>query len=541
MTRSSLVRACLILCGLLPVLAMLGGCGLSAVSTRSASTIIRGGTVYDGSKNAPVHADVVVVDDRIVYVGPDAEKRYHAPRVVDASGLVVAPGFIDAHTHPNTYIRSSDPHERLNAPWVFQGVSTLMIGNDGGGTPDVAEQADWFAQHPVGTNLAAYVGFGDVRRRVMGMQARAPSGDELRRMQQLVATAMCEGAFGFSTGLFYAPQSYAKTDEVVALAHEAAIRGGIYDTHQRDESSYSIGLMNSTREAIEIGREAGLPVHIAHIKALGVDVHGMADDLIALIDAARATGLRVTADQYPWLASGTSLGAVLLPRWAVAGGRSELLQRLADPDAMAKIRPAMRDNLRRRGGSASLLLTTSDKPWTGKTLEQVATGMDVDAIEAALRLIKANEHIQVASFNMAEDDVDLLMKQPWVITSSDGNDGHPRQYATFPKKYVKYVKKNKVITMTGFIHRSTGLSADILGLEQRGYLRPGYFADVLVFDPDEFAPVADYTHPRRLSRGVDYLLVNGHFVIDGGKLTGEAPGRMLLHEPTAGTCPATPG
>lgn len=533
------MRVRLMLCGLLPVLTMLGGCGLATVPTRSADTIIEGGTVYDGSKHAPVHADVVIADDRIVYVGPDAQTRYSASRVVDATGLIVAPGFIDAHTHPGTYIRSSDPHKRLNSPWVFQGVSTLMIGNDGGGTPDVAKRADWFAQHPVGTNLAAYVGFGDVRRRVMDMDARAPTSAELQRMQQLVATAMCEGAFGFSTGLFYAPQSYAKTREVVALAHEAAIRGGIYDTHQRDESSYTIGLMASTREAIEIGRKAGLPVHIAHIKALGVDVHGMADDLIALINAARAKGQVVTADQYPWLASATSLGAVLLPRWAVAGGRSELLRRLADPAIVARMRPRMRDNLRRRGGSASLLLTTSGKAWTGKTLQQIAADLDVDPIEAALQLIRDNRYIQVASFNMTEADVDLLMQQPWVITSSDGNNGHPRQYATFPKKYATYVKKNHVITMTGFIHRSTGLSAEILGLQQRGYLRPGYFADVVVVDPDDFAPVADYLHPHRLSTGVEYLLVNGRFVLDGGELTGMAPGRMLRHESTPGTCPAS--
>lgn len=523
--------------GVLSGVILLTGCATPRHGQlKAVDTIIHGGTVYDGSTDSPVTADVVISGDRIVYVGPDARTRFRARDVVDARGMIVAPGFIDVHTHPDTYVRSKDADMRLNAPWLFQGVSTVMIGVDGGGTPDVADEAAWFREHGVGTNLAAYVGFGPVRKRVLGMSSRAPDPQELERMKALVAKGMCEGAFGFSTGLFYAPQSYSKTDEVIALAHEAAIRGGIYDSHQRDESSYTIGLLASTREALEIGRKAGLPVHIAHIKALGVDVHGMAGELIKLIDAARRAGQKVTADQYPWLASGTSLGAALLPRWAVVGGRSELLRRMADPKQLDKIRTDVRENLRRRGGSKSLLLTTADRSWTGKTLQQVATGWQINPVEAALRLVRKNRRVQVASFNMAEADVRKLMRQPWVVTSSDGNDGHPRQYATFPKKYVKYVKKTGTVSLVDFIHRSTGLSAEIVGLDKRGYLRKGYFADVLVFDPEHFAPKADYMHPRVLSAGVVDLWVNGRKVIADGSLTGAAPGRFLLHTPTAGTC-----
>lgn len=539
MSGNLFIRVChgLVSVGLLSGVIMLTACvAPQNVRLKPADTIIRGGTVYDGSADAPVTADVVISGDRIVYVGPDAPARYQAHDVVDARGMIVAPGFIDVHTHPDTYVRSKDADMRLNAPWLFQGVSTVMIGVDGGGTPDVADEAAWFRQHGVGTNLAAYVGFGPVRKRVLGMDSRAPSPQELERMKALVAKGMCEGAFGFSTGLFYAPQSYSKTDEVIALAREAAIRGGIYDSHQRDESSYTIGLVASTKEALEIGRKAGLPVHIAHIKALGVDVHGMAGELVALIDAARRTGQEVTADQYPWLASGTSLGAALLPRWAVVGGRSELLRRMADPELLDRIRVDVRENLRRRGGSESLLLTTADRSWTGKTLQQMATDWHVDPVEAALRLVRKNKRVQVASFNMDDADVRELMRQPWVVTSSDGNDGHPRQYATFPKKYVKYVKKTGTISLVDFIHRSTGLSADIVGLKQRGYLREGYFADVLVFDPERFAPKADYMHPRVLSEGVVDLWVNGRKVIADGSLTGASPGRFLLHTPTAGTC-----
>lgn len=539
MSRSRFVHTfqTLALVALLSTLAMpVDGSAMASTRVQPADTIISGGTLYDGGAGAPLLADVVVSGDRIDYVGPDAKLRFSARHVIDARGMIVAPGFIDAHAHPDTYVRSEDATQRLNAPWLFQGVSTLMIGVDGDGTPDIADEVAWFTQHGIGTNLAPYVGFGPVRKQVLGMAARAPSMQELDRMRALVAKGMCEGAFGLSTGLFYAPQSFAKTDEVVALAREAAVRGGLYDTHQRDESSYTIGLIASTKEAIAIGREANLPVHIAHIKALGVDVHGKAGELIALIDAARNRGEKVTADQYPWLASGTSLGAALLPRWAVAGGRVALLHRFSEPALRAKIRAEMRENVRRRGGSESLLLTTSGHPWTGKTLQEVAAGWRIDPVDAALRLLQANKHVQVASFNMDERDVRLLMQQPWVITSSDGNDGHPRQYATFPKKYVKYVRDTKVISLVDFIHRSTGLSAEMLGLKGRGYLRKGQFADIVVFDPEHYAPKADYMHPRVLSDGVVDLLINGQQVIKDGKLTGAAPGRVLLHTPTAGTC-----
>ncbi|GAA3924572.1 N-acyl-D-amino-acid deacylase family protein [Luteimonas lutimaris] len=513
-----------------------------------ADIVLLGGTVHDGSADAPRQADVAVVGDRIAYVGPDAASRFRARRNLDVHGRIVAPGFIDPHTHPDRFIRSDDATQRLNAPWLFQGVTTVFIGSDGSGSPDITAQREWFASHGVGTNLAMHVGFGAVRSRVLGQDDRAPSAPELQQMRGLVASAMCEGAFGLSTGLFYAPQSFADTDEVVALAREAALRGGIYDTHQRDESSYGIGLLGSVREVLEIGRRAGIPVHFSHIKALGVDVQGQAADVIALIEQARASGQRVTADQYPWLASGTHMGAALLPRWAVDGGRKALLQRLQDDATRARIRGEMVDNLRRRGGADALLLTGSGWPWTGRTLDEMAREWDIDPVDAALRIISeggertgaqraARSADQVASFNMRKDDVDLFMRQPWVITGSDGSNGHPRQYATFPEKYARYVKRDHVIGVDDFIRRSSGLSADILGLEDTGYLREGYFADIVVLDPGRYAPMADYVHPRELSRGVDHLLVNGQPAILDGKLTGTAAGRVRLHAPTPGTCP----
>lgn len=529
--------------GIASGLLLLAGCSSEAPSAREAADVlIRGGTVYDGGSGEPVVADVVIAGDRIAYVGADAAQRYQAERVVEAAGKIVAPGFIDAHTHPDTYIRSDDPAERRNLPWLMQGATTLMVGVDGRSSLELAKDRAELEARGIGTNLASYVGFGSIRSEVLGAEGRAPTAAELQRMRELVAKNMCEGAFGLSTGLFYAPQSFSTTDEVVALAREAARRGGLYDTHQRDESSYTIGLLESTREVLRIGREAGMPVHIGHIKALGVDVHGKAQEVISVVEAARAEGMQVTADQYPWLASGSGLEASLLPRWSVDGGRQALLERLDDRATREKIRGEMRENLRRRGGAESLLLTSSGQEWTGKTLAQVAADWNLEPIDAALRIIgnggvDGRPGSAVASFNMDEEDVKLFMRQPWVMTSSDGSDGHPRQYATFPEKYAKYVKREGVLTLTEFVHRSTGFTADTLGIEQRGYLKPGYFADVVVFDPERFAPKADYVNPRVLSEGVEQLFVNGQAAVQDGQPTEARAGRVLAHEPTAGTCP----
>ncbi|WP_303795448.1 N-acyl-D-amino-acid deacylase family protein [Sandarakinorhabdus limnophila] len=520
--------------------------GLQAASAapEPADVVIRGGTVHDGSAGAPYIGDVAIKGDRIVYVGTGAPMT--AARTIDASGMIVTPGFIDPHTHADSFLRAPDAATRVNAAWLHQGVTSVMIGVDGSGTPDVGDDARKLTASGVGTNIVPFVGFGAVRQRVLGQAARAPDTADLARMQGLVAKAMCEGATGLSTGLFYAPQSFAKTEEVIAVAREAAKRGGLYDTHQRDESSYSLGLLGSVREVLTIGREAGMPVHFAHIKALGVDLQGQAQAVINLIEAARAAGQAVTADQYPWLASGTSLDAALLPRWAVDGGDAALLKRLDDPAALARIRADMAENMRRRGGAASLLLISEGFEWTGKTLEGLAQAWQVDPRDAALRIIRDSiagraagrqgRGTGVASFNMAQADVDLLMQQPWVVTSSDGSDGHPRMFASFPEKYRRYVKERPVITRTDFIHRSTGRTADIYKLAGRGYLRSGYYADVAVIDPEKFVPRADYLKPRELSDGVAHLFVNGTAALADGRATGALPGRVLLR-PTPAECP----
>jgi N-acyl-D-aspartate/D-glutamate deacylase len=531
--------------GALMIGTALFGMGAALARTdQSVDVIIRGGTIHDGGTGKPFVGDVAIRGDRIIAVGRVG--RTAARRVIDAKGMIVAPGFIDPHTHADSFLRSSDPAVRVNAAWLHQGVSTVMIGVDGNGTPDVAADSGKLAASGIGTNIVPFVGFGPVRQRVLGQDARAPSAAELGAMKALVAQGMCEGAAGLSTGLFYAPQSFASTEEVVAVAREAAIRGGLYDTHQRDESSYSIGLLGSIEEAIAIGRRAGMPVHFAHLKALGVDVHGQAGAVIAAIEAARKAGVEVTADQYPWLASGSNLDASLLPRWAVDGGGAALLKRLDDPSTLARIRDEMQENLRRRGGPGALLLIAEGFPWTGKTLAAVADAWTMDSRDAALRIIRESIAAKnrgergggtaVASFNMAQADVDLLMQQPWMVTSSDGSDGHPRMFASFPEKYARYVRERKVIDVATFIRQSTGRTADIYKLDRRGYLRAGYFADVVVFDPAAYAPRADYMRPRELSVGVRQLFVNGALALDDGRATGTREGRALLRPRPPG-CP----
>jgi len=503
---------------------------LGAAPPERVDLLIRGGTIYTGS-DAPFVGDVAISGDRIRAVGK--KLSLPAKRVVDAKGLIVAPGFIDPHTHLGEQLLSDDARTRLVPAFLMQGVTTAFFGNDGGGDPDVKAVLGSASAKPVGINYAAYVGLGPVRRKVVGDDDRAPTADELGRMKQLVATAMCSGALGFSTGLFYAPQSFAKTDEVVALAREAGVRGGVYDSHLRDESSYSIGLAGAVDEAIGVGREAGLPVHIAHIKALGVDVHGQAPAIIAKIEAAQRAGQKVTADQYPWSASGTSLAASLVPRWAQDGGRAALLKRFDDASLADKLSTEMADNLRRRGGAASLLITTGAHK--GQTLAQVATAMKLDAIPAAIAVIRQADS-SVASFNQTEEDIAAFMRRPWVMSGSDASTGHPRAFGTFPRKYSEYVVARKVIALRDFIERSTALTADTFGLEGRGRLKQGGFADVVVFDPKAFAARATYEQPTLLSEGVRTLIVNGVVAVDQGQPTGKAAGRAIAKTPKPGSC-----
>ena len=510
---------------------------LVAQST-TVDVLLRNGTVVDGTGAPERRADVGILGDRIVFIGDAARSGVQARRSIDARGLFVAPGFIDPHTH--TLEDLSTASRRGNVNYLMQGVTTVVTNNDGGGTIDIGGTLGRWARDGIGTNAALYVPHGAVRRNVLGMSAAAPTPAQLDSMRAIVARGMAAGALGLSTGLYYAPGSYATTEEVIALAREASRAGGIYDSHMRDESSYSIGLLGSIEETLRIGREAHIPVHISHIKALGADVWGQSDTVVALVRAARAAGLEVTADQYPYLASGTSVGAALLPRWAEAGGRDSLRARVANASVRSKLVAEMERNLLRRGGAASLLITaTRDSTIRGRTLAQVADGRRESPIDAALEIVLAGD-AGVASFNMKESDLETFMVQPWVVTGSDGSDGHPRKYGTFPRKLRQYVFDKHLLTLPQAIHVSSQATAEALRLRGRGVLAVGSFADVIVFDSATVADRATYVSPELLATGMRYVLVNGRVVVDSGRYNGVLAGRPIRREGSAASTSSTP-
>lgn len=496
----------------------------------SVDILVKGGTVYDGSGGAARVVDIGIRGDRIVFVGDATKARLTAGKTIDATGMIVAPGFIDPHTHALEGAASANEARRKAVGELMQGVTTVTIGPDGRGPYDVARIQAETEQKGLGVNTFATVGFGTVREKVMGNSSAPASLVQIDSMRTLIDKAMREGSYGVGSGLFYAPQSYAGIEEVIKVVSAAKPYGGVYDTHQRDESSYTIGLMHSTREAIRIGRESGLTTNLGHVKALGVDVWGYADSVLRLMREERATGHLVVADQYPWTASGTGLSAALLPRWAQAGGRDSLRARIADAATREKMLVEMRDNLRRRGGDSTLLLINggaSAKPYIGRTLKQVAADKGTPAVETALELIRTGIDMGVASFNMTEQDIETFMKDPFVMTSSDGSGGHPRLYGTYPRKIRNYVLDKPVITMQRMVQASAAQVAEVYGITERGALKPGYFADVIAFDPKTIRELASYVEPEKLSVGMLWVFVNGKAAVADGQPTGVMAGRGL--------------
>lgn len=507
---------------LLGVTGLLAGCASAdAQAPARYDLLIADGLVYDGSLNEPRRADVAVRDDTIVDVGsldPEA-----ADVVIDASGMIVVPGFIDPHTHALGDLRSG---RRLNANYLAQGVTTVFVGNDGGGIPDRPRVLAELAERGIGTNVAFFAGHNRIRRSILGREDRAPTPQELAEMRERVAEEMRAGALGLSTGLYYVPGSYSGFDEVAELARVAAELGGIYETHLRDESSYTIGLVEAVEEAINVGREAGLPVHISHIKALGRDVWGRSTAVIRMIENARRDGIDVTANLYPWRASGTNLGNALLPRWVLEGSREDMLARLQDPAQEETITRAMRENLRRRNGPDAILITESGHRFRGKTLAEAAGLLRRKPVAAAALLIRRGNP-RIASFNMSPADIEAFAAQSWVTFASDGTRGHPRKYASYPKAYRDFVVEKELMNFATYVHKSSGLVADTFGLCGRGYIAPGLKADVAVIDRTRFRPAADYTHPAVLSPGVKALVVNGAFAIRDYAILDTLKGRVI--------------
>jgi N-acyl-D-amino-acid deacylase len=491
-----------------------------------ADVLISGGTLYDGSGAAGRRADVALRADRIVFVGDSRAARITAARTIDATGLIVAPGFIDPHTHTQSDL--SNASKRSNLDYIMQGVTTVATNNDGSGPVGIGALLARWDSTGIGTNALLFVPQGSVRGAVMGMSDKAPTPGQMDQMKAMVERGMREGAFGMSTGLYYAPGSYATTDEVIDLAKVAAAHGGIYDTHQRDESSYTIGLLASVREVLRIGREAHIPVHISHIKALGVDVWGDADTVIAMIHAAQREGLTVAACQYPYDASGTSIVSALVPRWAEVGGRDSLLARIAAPVTHARLAAEMRENLRRRGGAPAMLIVSSrQRDLEGKRLDAIVAARGTDPVEAALDIIRTVGDQSVASYNMNATDIDTFMRADFVTTCSDGSDGHPRKYGTFPKKIRDYVLDRPVITMQRAIASSSAQPARDLQIKERGQIKTGWFADVIVFDPKTIRDLSTYTEPEKLATGMRWVFVNGKAAVENGAATNVLAGRAL--------------
>lgn len=493
--------------------------------------LLRNGRILDGAGNPWFRGDVAVRDGIIVQVG--RLEAVPARRVLDVEGLYVAPGFIDTHSHAGGGL--STPAGSGAAPLLLQGITTVFVNPDGGGPVDLAAQARRFESLGVGVNVAQFVAHGSVRGEVLGMEDRVADAAELDRMRALVRQGMEAGAWGLSSGPFYAPGSYADTRELVELARVAGEYGGAYQSHIRDESNYTIGLMAAVEEVVTVAREAGVPGIVTHIKALGPPVWGYSLAVIRRIEAAREEGVELYADQYPYTASATGLAAALLPRWAEAGGRDSLVARLDDPPTRARIRAEVVENLARRGGAARIQFRRfpPEPAIEGRTLAEVAASRGLAAPDAALDLLRQGTPA-IVSFNMDERDLRLFMVQPWTMTASDGDlpewgtgVPHPRSYGTFPRKLRRYVVEENVMPLEAAIRSMTGLPATVYRIPDRGFIRPGAAADLVVFDLARVNDPATFTEPHQLAEGMVHVLVNGVPAVLDGQVTEAKAGRVL--------------
>ena len=499
--------------------------GCASKPTFNADILLTGGLLISGDGSAANAKKVAICEDKICGIFAPDSTHIKAKQVIDVSGKVIAPGFIDPHTHSLSDLKSSTRNNNIN--YLTQGVTTVINGNDGGGPVDFNATKHTLHANGIGTNVGLLVGHGSLRKQVMGKVARHATEKEMSQMEALLEAAMEQGALGLSSGLYYVPGSYANTNEVVRLAKVAAKFNGIYDTHIRDESTFSIGLIPAVQEAIDIAKAADIHLHLAHIKALGVDVWGQSEQIINLVESEQQRGLSISADQYPWLASGTKLHSALMPKWVMADSKKAFHARLKDPRLQDQIDRELAENLRRRGGAKAILITKFyDKSLEGKTLEQVAKEWNLSAISATKKLVLMGQ-VRIASFNMSAEDVENFMQQTWVVTSSDGTDGHPRKYASFPKKLKSYVLDKNLMSLETFIQRSSADTAKYFNIKKRGQIKPGYFADIIVFDPKQISVNASFAHWNVLTEGMQYVFVNGEIVINDHKFTNIHAGKVI--------------
>ncbi len=524
-------------CGLLLALPVVG-CRGGGPAARY-DVLIAGGTVVDGTGTPGRLSDVGIRDGRIIAVAPDLS-RDSAQRIIDARGKVVAPGFIDLHAHLDPLLRlpGAESHVR-------QGVTTALGGPDGTSPLPLAPYLDSAQAAGLGMNVAFLIGHNSIRESVMGLDNRAPTASELERMKALVAGGMADGAFGLSTGLRYLPGTFAKTDEVIALAAVAAAHGGIYTSHLRDEGMH---LIEGVAEAIEIGRQAHIPVVLTHHKVIGKPMWGASKRTLAMIDSARAAGIDVMADQYPYTASYTGI-SVLVPTWALAGGNAAFRKRLDSPVLRDSIMAGIVWNIENdRGGGDISRVQLARVPWDpsleGKTLADWARREGREAtpeVGAALVIEAMRRGGGNAIYHvMDEGDVERIMRYPLTAIASDGRlvqpgegSPHPRWYGTFPRVLARYVRERHVLTLEDAVRKMTSLPAGRLGLADRGRIATGAWADIVVFDPNTILDKATYEEPHQYPEGIPFVLVNGVPVVDNGKFGPARPGRVLRHSQPA--------
>lgn len=493
--------------------------------------LITNARIVDGSGNPWFRADVAIREGRIARIGRVAPDT--ATKVIDARGQILAPGFIDVHTHVES-IYSLPAAENF----VRMGVTSLVTGNCGSSTTEVGEFLGRIKDKPLAVNLATLVAHGSVRRKVMGLGDREPTADELKQMEAVVEQGMKDGAVGLSTGLIYVPGTYAKTDEIVALARVAARYGGLYATHMRNEGDK---VADAIRESIQIGEQAGLPVEISHFKISNKKLWGQTPMTLGLVRDARARGLAVTVDQYAYTASSTSLDS-RLPSWLRAGGFDEAKKRLADKATREKVVNDTKDALKRSGfkdySFAVVASYTPDKSFNGKSIAEITKMVrkksDIKSqIEQMLEMYEAGGAGMIYH-GMDEGDVKRIMQEPFTMIASDSgvrqvdeSVPHPRGYGNNARVLGRYVRELKLIALEDAIRKMTSLPAQTFGFRDRGLIREGFAADFVIFDENTIADQATFDQPHQFPVGISYVIVNGQTVLANGQMTEARPGVAL--------------
>lgn len=495
--------------------------------------IIRNGVIIDGSGSPKYQADIGIKDDKIVSIGE--LKNFQAKENIDVSNLIVAPGFIDVHTHAVRGIFEVPTAEAF----IYQGVTTLTDGNDGSSPFPIGEHYQKIEKTGITPNWAVFIGQGTIREAVMGLENRLPTDAELEKMKQLTQEAMDEGALGLSSGLFYVPGNFSSKEEIIELAKIVGSSGGIYISHMRDEADK---IIDSVTETIDIGIAGNLPAHITHHKVIGKENWGISSKTLALVDEANKNGHIVYLDQYPYTASQTSITA-LIPQWAQAGGRKALLDRLNNQQTRNQIKEeVIRKILFDRGGGNPKNVVISEAKWDtsleGKNLAEItiAKGLEAtpeNAAETVFEIIEGG-YARAVFHAISDDDVKFIMQHPNAAIASDGplmpfgeSRPHPRSYGTFPRVLSKYVRENKVISLEEAIRKMTSLPAKIISLNKRGLIKEGYYADITIFNPEKISDNATFQDPHQYSTGVEYVIVNGQIVVSDGVHNLSKPGRVL--------------